>query len=94
MAVSCKHVGIHHHFASYYRVYEKVLQIAATFWILTPLWLEQLDGWFRWAKTLSVLIPTAMLVGIARIANYEKKMVGGHSSAKIGSYGPYTVYLD
>lgn len=55
----------------------KQYRLAAIFWILTlltfPLWDSQLEGWFRWAKTLSVLLPTALVVGLARIANYEKR---------------------
>ncbi len=47
-------------------------RLTAIFWILSlftfPLWIEQLDGWFRWAKTVSVLIPTALVVGTARLA--------------------------
>ncbi|MCT4640641.1 MAG: hypothetical protein N4A72_23295 [Bacteroidales bacterium] len=50
----------------------KNIRFAAIFWILSlltfPLWSEQLDGWFRWAKTVSVLIPTAILVGFGRLA--------------------------
>ncbi len=50
----------------------KNARFAAIFWILSlltfPLWSEQLDGWFRWAKTVSVLIPTAILVGFGRLA--------------------------
>ncbi|WP_119395448.1 hypothetical protein [Salinibius halmophilus] len=45
---------------------------ALVFWLLSllsfPFWFEYLDGWFRWAKTLSVLLPTALVVGFARIA--------------------------
>jgi len=55
----------------------KNYKIAAIFWLLTlltfPLWSSQLDGWFRWAKTLSVLIPTAIIVGLSRIAQFEKR---------------------
>jgi len=55
----------------------KQYKFAAIFWILAlftfPLWSEQLEGWFRWAKTLSVLIPTALIVGIGRIAQYENR---------------------
>lgn len=55
----------------------KNYKFAAIFWILTlltfPLWSSQLDGWFRWAKTLSVLIPTALIVGLGRIAQYEER---------------------
>jgi hypothetical protein len=55
----------------------KHYKITAIFWLLSlltfPLWFEQLDGWFRWAKTLSVLLPTAIIVGFGRIANYEKR---------------------
>lgn len=32
-----------------------------------PLW-DQVEGWFRWAKTFSVLFPTALIVGTARLA--------------------------
>lgn len=56
-------------------VMRKNHRFALVFWILAiftfPLWPAQLDGWFRWAKTLSVIIPTALLVGTGRIANYE-----------------------
>ena len=52
-------------------------RFAFVFWILAlftfPLWSHNLDGWFRWAKTLSVLIPTALLVGFGRVANYEDR---------------------
>jgi hypothetical protein len=55
----------------------KHLKLAAIFWILSlftfPLWKENLFGWFRWAKTISVLGPTALIVGIARIAHLYKK---------------------
>lgn len=55
----------------------KQYKIAAVFWIITlftfPLWSTQLDGWFRWAKTLSVLVPTAIVVGLGRIAQFEKR---------------------
>lgn len=55
----------------------KHYKASAIFWILTlltfPLWFQQLDGWFRWVKTLSVLVPTALIVGLARIANYEQR---------------------
>lgn len=56
----------------------KNMKFAAIFWILAlftfPLWHNQVTGWFRWAKTFSVLIPTAFLVGFGRIANYEDKI--------------------
>jgi hypothetical protein len=55
----------------------KHIRFAAVFWILSlftfPLWSNQLEGWFRWVKVLSVLIPTAMIVGLGRIAHYEKR---------------------
>ena len=58
-------------------IMRKNYKFAAIFWILTlftfPLWSDQLDGWFRWAKTLSVLLPTALIVGFGRIANHEKR---------------------
>jgi len=52
-------------------------KFAAIFWLLSlltfPLWSTQLEGWFRWAKTLSVLLPTAIIVGLGRIAQFEKR---------------------
>lgn len=55
----------------------KYRRFAWIFWLLSlftfPLWPYQLHGWFRWAKTLSVLIPTAILVGFGRIANFEDR---------------------
>ncbi len=57
-------------------VMRKHKKFAAIFWVLSlftfPLWFAHLDGWFRWVKTISVLIPTALIVGPARIANFEK----------------------
>ncbi len=55
----------------------KYYKASAIFWILAlltfPLWDAQLDGWFRWVKTLSVLVPTALIVGLGRIAQYEER---------------------
>lgn len=50
---------------------------AAWFWALSllsfPLWLMGgVVGWFRWAKILSVILPT-IFVGISRIANAEPR---------------------
>jgi len=58
-------------------IMRKHYKLSAVFWILAlfsfPLWFGQLEGWFRWAKTFSVLIPTALIVGFGRIAQYEKR---------------------
>ena len=58
-------------------VMRKHMKFSAIFWILTlltfPLWSNQLEGWFRWAKTLSVLVPTAIIVGLGRIAQHEQR---------------------
>lgn len=55
----------------------KNYRFAAIFWILSlltfPLWSSQLEGWFRWVKTFSVLVPTALVVGLGRIAQHEKR---------------------
>ncbi len=52
----------------------KKTKIALIFWILMlftfPLW--DLEGWFRWAKTLSVMIPIIFLC-LARYAYLEQK---------------------
>jgi len=40
--------------------------------ITIPFWIGSVVGWFRWFKMLSVLVPVIIL-GFARIANYEKK---------------------
>lgn len=55
----------------------KHYRFANIFWIASlltfPLWLMGgVVGWFRWAKILSVILPT-IFVGFVRIANYEKK---------------------
>ncbi|PID93314.1 MAG: hypothetical protein CSA96_00175 [Bacteroidetes bacterium] len=58
-------------------IMRKNYKFAAIFWILAlftfPLWSNQLEGWFRWVKTLSVLVPTALIVGLSRIAQHEKR---------------------
>lgn len=55
----------------------KYYKASAIFWILAlftfPLWSDQLEGWFRWVKTFSVLIPTALILGLGRLAHYEKR---------------------
>jgi len=57
-------------------VMRKYRNFAAVFWILSlltfPLWFSQLEGWFRWVKVISVLVPTALIVGPARIANFDQ----------------------
>ena len=55
----------------------KHYKFANWFWIASlltfPLWLMGgVVGWFRWAKILSVILPT-IFVGFSRIANYEKR---------------------
>lgn len=55
----------------------KHYKFANYFWIASlftfPLWLMGgVVGWFRWAKILSVIIPT-IIVGFARVANNESK---------------------
>ncbi|MEG0371194.1 MAG: hypothetical protein RR645_02755 [Clostridium sp.] len=52
-------------------------KIANIIWIASlltfPLWLMGgVEGWFRWAKILSVILPT-IFVGFCRIASKEKK---------------------
>jgi hypothetical protein len=53
-------------------------KFANRFWIAAlftfPLWIigGGVIGWFRWAKTLSILLPIVFL-GICRIATYEKR---------------------
>ena len=36
-----------------------------------PLWFHHLDGWFRWGKTLLVLVPTCF-VNVVRLSNKHK----------------------
>jgi len=55
----------------------KRYRFANWFWIAAlltfPLWIQGgVVGWFRWAKILSVIIPT-IFVGFVRIAWYEKR---------------------
>lgn len=58
-------------------IMRKHYKFANWFWILSlltfPLWLMGgVEGWFRWAKILSVILPT-IFVGFMRIAAYEKR---------------------
>lgn len=55
----------------------KHYRFANIFWMASlltfPLWLMGgVIGWFRWAKILSVILPT-IFVGFARIAHYENR---------------------
>ncbi|WP_245676706.1 hypothetical protein [Bacillus solimangrovi] len=57
--------------------FRKHYKLSAYFWIASlftfPLWiLGGVEGWFRWAKILSVLLPT-IVVGFSRIAVVENK---------------------
>ncbi len=57
-------------------VMRRYYRFANGFWIASlltfPLWLMGgVVGWFRWAKILSVIVPT-IFVGFSRIANFEK----------------------
>ncbi len=58
-------------------VMRKNPRFALVFWLLAlltfPLWGDYVQGWFRWVKTLSVLLPTALLVGFGRYAELYKK---------------------
>jgi hypothetical protein len=51
-------------------VFSHYLWIASLLTI--PFWIGSVEGWFRWVKMLSVLIPIIIL-GFARIANYEQR---------------------
>lgn len=53
----------------YYKI-ANIIWIAAIF--TCPIWSRNVEGWFRWAKTVSVLLPT-ILVGLARVSNIENK---------------------
>ncbi|MDT0191683.1 hypothetical protein IR194_06765 [Exiguobacterium sp. PBE] len=57
--------------------FRKHYKLSAYFWLASlltiPLWMMgNVDGWFRWAKIVSVIIPT-IIVGFSRIAIYENK---------------------
>lgn len=45
-------------------------------WVLAlltiPVWIQHVDGWFRWAKNLSVILPL-IYVGLARISRVEQR---------------------
>ncbi len=57
-------------------VMRKYHNFAHYFWFATlltiPMWFGGLEGWFRWVKTFSVLIPIIIL-GFTRIANHSSK---------------------
>ncbi len=63
--------------------FRKQVKISLWFWLASlasfPLWimLGQVVGWFRWFKVLSVLLPTALIVGPARMAYYEPDKKNG-----------------
>ncbi len=38
-----------------------------------PFWSEHLHGWFRWAKTLSMLVPVALVIGGTHLSWYYKE---------------------
>jgi len=61
-------------FISFMRKHYKLSMYFFLFSLLTfPLWLKGgVVGWFRWAKILSVILPT-IIVGITRISVYEKR---------------------
>lgn len=54
----------------------KHYRFSSFFWIATlvtvPLWVMNVDGWFRWAKVCSVIFPTIFL-GFCRVAVYEDR---------------------
>ncbi len=57
-------------------IFRRNRKIGAAFILLSflsfPLWANNRDSWFEWAKILSVLIPM-ILVSFIRIAHYENK---------------------
>ena len=54
----------------------KHYKFALIFWLCSlltfPLWLMGVTGWFRWAKTLSILLPI-IVFSLIRISNYEHR---------------------
>lgn len=54
----------------------KKVKLSTAFFVLVlaslPLWMGQIEGWFRWAKYLSVFLPVIVL-GLSRIAVKEEK---------------------
>lgn len=61
-------------FIGFMRKHYRLSMYFFLFSLLTfPLWLNGgVEGWFRWAKILSVILPT-IVVGLARIAVYEQR---------------------
>lgn len=67
-------------------VMRKYYKFANWFWMASlitfPLWLMGgVVGWFRWAKILSVILPT-IFVGMCRVSNYDKKKGKGWDSIR------------
>lgn len=61
----------------------KYVKASMWFWIMMlatfPIWIKMgyTVGWFRWFKVLSVLLPTALVVGPARVAYFKGDNVKG-----------------
>lgn len=60
-------------------VMKKHYRFATFFWVVSlltiPLWIRNLDGWFRWAKTFSCIVPI-IIGGVFRIADQEQNRKG------------------
>ncbi len=72
----------------------KHYRFSSIFWIVTlltfPLWImgNTVEGWFRWSKICSVLLPT-ILLGFCRISVHEDKKGGLWNKLK----GPWMVWF-
>ncbi|MGR6874502.1 hypothetical protein ACU6U9_22660 [Pseudomonas sp. HK3] len=70
-------------------------RIAFALWMAAllsfPLW-DQVEGWFRWSKIISVLVPTAIIVGGARIAWYYRGNTHPLMRTFRGSWVLYVLY--
>jgi hypothetical protein len=55
----------------------KHLKLTMIWWFLVlltiPFWAENLHGWFRWSKTLSMLVPVALVIGGTHLSWYYKE---------------------
>lgn len=74
------------------RKHTRLAFVAVIFAVLSfPFW-NEVEGWFRWAKILSVLVPMAFVVGPARLAWYYKDNQSAIAKFYRGNWTLFVLY--